>query len=57
MIVQVKSPLEKAEKLSQTIGNSLFLKREDVQPVWLCQGAASFGDQMKNCDGYTLIAA
>lgn len=40
MIEQVKSPLEKAEKLSQKCGNSLFLKREDVQPVRLHEGEA-----------------
>lgn len=31
--VAVKSPLEKAEKLSQKYGVQLYLKREDLQPV------------------------
>lgn len=30
---QVQSPLEKAEKLSEALGNNLLLKREDLQPV------------------------
>lgn len=31
--VAIESPLEAAEQLSQRIGNRLFLKREDLQPV------------------------
>lgn len=31
--LQVQSPLDKAEKLSEALGNNLLLKREDLQPV------------------------
>jgi hypothetical protein len=31
--VQVQTPLDKAEKLSEALGNDLLLKREDLQPV------------------------
>jgi threonine dehydratase len=32
-VLQVQSPLEKAEKMSEALGNNLLLKREDLQPV------------------------
>lgn len=32
--VAMVSPLEHAERLSQTLGNTLWLKREDLQPVF-----------------------
>ncbi len=31
--VAIESPLDEAQQLSQRIGNRLFLKREDLQPV------------------------
>jgi hypothetical protein len=33
LCLQVQTPLERAEKLSDALGNSLLLKREDLQPV------------------------
>jgi 1-aminocyclopropane-1-carboxylate deaminase/D-cysteine desulfhydrase-like pyridoxal-dependent ACC family enzyme len=30
---QVQTPLDQAEKLSEALGNTLLLKREDLQPV------------------------
>lgn len=32
-VLQVQSPLERADKLSEALGNNLLLKREDLQPV------------------------
>ena len=32
-MLQVNSNLETAERLSETLGNTLLLKREDMQPV------------------------
>lgn len=32
--VAVQSPLEKAERLSKRLGNHVFLKREDLQPIF-----------------------
>jgi hypothetical protein len=31
--VQVQTPLEEAKKLSEQLGSSILLKREDLQPV------------------------
>jgi 1-aminocyclopropane-1-carboxylate deaminase/D-cysteine desulfhydrase-like pyridoxal-dependent ACC family enzyme len=32
-MLQVQTPLERADKLSDALGNDLLLKREDLQPV------------------------
>ncbi|MBO4369045.1 MAG: pyridoxal-phosphate dependent enzyme, partial [Desulfovibrio sp.] len=32
--VAVETPLDKAKGLSRRLGNSVFLKREDLQPVF-----------------------
>lgn len=32
--VAVESPLEKAQRLSEALGNTILLKREDMQPVF-----------------------
>ncbi|EFJ39510.1 hypothetical protein VOLCADRAFT_108615 [Volvox carteri f. nagariensis] len=32
--VAIQSPLEKAQKLSEAVGNTVLLKREDLQPVF-----------------------
>jgi tryptophan synthase beta subunit len=34
--VQVQTPLERADKLSDALGSDLLLKREDLQPVSSC---------------------
>lgn len=33
LVLQVQTPLERADKLSDALGNNLLLKREDLQPV------------------------
>ena len=32
-MLQVETPLERADRLSEEMGNEILLKREDLQPV------------------------
>lgn len=45
--VAVQSPLEKAEKLSEALGNNLLLKREDLQPVFSFKLRGAFNKMAK----------
>jgi len=43
----VQSPLEKAEKLSDALGNDILLKREDLQPVFSFKLRGAFNKMAK----------
>ncbi|KAF8072663.1 TD1 [Scenedesmus sp. PABB004] len=45
--VAVQSPLERAEKLSEALGNNLLLKREDLQPVFSFKLRGAFNKMAK----------
>eukprot|EP00879_Flechtneria_rotunda_P017966 GHRR01018830.1.p1 GENE.GHRR01018830.1~~GHRR01018830.1.p1 ORF type:complete len:425 (+),score=126.20 GHRR01018830.1:51-1277(+) len=45
--VAVQSPLEKADKLSEALGNNLLLKREDLQPVFSFKLRGAFNKMAK----------
>lgn len=44
---QVQSPLERADKLSDALGNNLLLKREDLQPVFSFKLRGAFNKMAK----------
>lgn len=45
--VAVQSPLDKADKLSEALGNTLLLKREDLQPVFSFKLRGAFNKMAK----------
>jgi len=47
LLPQVQSPLEKAEKLSDALGNDILLKREDLQPVFSFKLRGAFNKMAK----------
>ena len=65
LTVQVQTPLEEAVRLSEEIGNTMLLKREDMQPVRalgpelspLCWKHASSTDWLQHIFGLPWIWA
>lgn len=53
LALQVETPLELAPRLSDRLGNNIYIKREDMQPVFSFKVRADLSRRRCSCDSAT----